>query len=399
MIGAALGLRPGHGMSLSLIGGGPLHDVAERLHLTGRGGRRVLVRLVVAWLVSWVPLLVLSAVQGMAVGDAVAVPFLHDITAQVRFLIAVPLLVVGGVFLQPRLRDAVRHLERGDLIADEARADFAEVLRTGTRLVRSRLELVILVPVVLSAALGRGALISGASSWERPVAGDAAEPLTPAGLWLLWVSLPVYRYLALRWVWRCGVWGWVLLRLSRTPLRLAPAHPDGACGLAFLGLTQAHITTPLVLSLGALEAALVGNRAVHFGVPVADSWIGILVFCAGALTFSLAPLLVFTRHLAAAKRRGLLDYAALSSHVVRAFHEAWVEPGAPPARRLLASQDVSSVADMLQTYAAAQRTGLLPWDRPALLTMLAATVTPFLPLVVSQVPPDQALQVLRALVL
>ena len=36
--------------------------------------------------VAWLPLLLLSALAGDALGDAVAIPFLYDIEAHVRFL-------------------------------------------------------------------------------------------------------------------------------------------------------------------------------------------------------------------------------------------------------------------------------------------------------------------------
>ncbi len=387
-------------MSLSLIGGGPLHDVAARARLAGRGGRRVLSRVLAVWLVTWVPLLALSAAQGAAAGDAVAVTFLEDVTAQVRFLVAVPILLAAGAFAEPRLHDAVKHLEREGILPDEARPALAQVLRRANQLLRSRAELLILVPVVAAALFGRGALISAVSSWE--VAAGVVEGrarLSPAGLWLVAVSLPIYRYLALRWLWRCCVWAWVQRRVSRLPLRLTPTHPDGACGLAFLGLAQATLVAPLVLSLGAMNSALVANRALYLGRPVAESTGGVVVFCVCALGLMVAPLLVFAPKLAAAKRRGLLEYGALSYGVMRSFHDAWLAPGAPPRSQLLARQDVSSVADMLQTFEAVQRSRLLPLDRPAFLLAALAVLAPVAPLVASQVPPEQALQVLRAIAL
>lgn len=386
-------------MVLSLLGGGPLHDLAARLRLTGRGGRRVLARVLAAWLLTWVPLLALSAARGEAAGDAVTVPFLEDLTAYARFLFAIPLLLAAGAFVEPRLNHAVRHMEREGLVADEARPALADVLRRAGRLVRSKLELLLLLPVLAAALFERAALVRDASSWERAFGPAGPGALTPAGLWLVAVGLPLYRFLVLRWFWRCTVWAWVQLRLSRLPLHLTPTHPDGACGLAFLGQAQTTLAAPLVLSFGALNAAFVGNRAVHLGIPVTGSRTFVAVFCVAAVTLSLAPLLVFTRRLAQAKRRGLLDYAALGNGVLRAFHETWIAPGAPPARQLLARQDVSSVADLLQTFEAVQRTRLVPLDRPAVVIMVLVILLPLLPLVASQVPREEALQALRTLLL
>src|SRR5262250_1339965 len=70
----------------SLVLGGPLFQLL----------RRMLAICTIAWL----PLLVLSALEGQVLGSKVAVPFLHDFEVNVRFLIALPLLiyldVLGG---------------------------------------------------------------------------------------------------------------------------------------------------------------------------------------------------------------------------------------------------------------------------------------------------------------
>src|SRR5271155_1237039 len=49
-----------------------------------RAGGRALVALAVSWL----PLLLLSAVQGLAFGDQVRIPFIKDFAVNSRFLIA-----------------------------------------------------------------------------------------------------------------------------------------------------------------------------------------------------------------------------------------------------------------------------------------------------------------------
>ena len=52
-------------------------------------------RVLVICLFAWVPLLVLSVLEGHAWGGAVQVPFLLDVHAQARFLVALPLFIIG----------------------------------------------------------------------------------------------------------------------------------------------------------------------------------------------------------------------------------------------------------------------------------------------------------------
>jgi len=60
-------------------------------------------RVVAVTLLAWLPLLLLSALEGHALGTRVAVPFLHDIDAHIRFLLALPLLMVAAVEADRRL--------------------------------------------------------------------------------------------------------------------------------------------------------------------------------------------------------------------------------------------------------------------------------------------------------
>ena len=73
----------------SLVLGDPLFQLFRRARLTGNAPELVRRRIVAISLFAWVPLLV-SIVENMASGTDVKVPFLYDIDAHVRFLVALP---------------------------------------------------------------------------------------------------------------------------------------------------------------------------------------------------------------------------------------------------------------------------------------------------------------------
>ena len=60
---------PSRGAKFSLVAGGPTHWIQERLGLIKPGAPNLARRAVLSILLTWVPLLVLSAVQGLAIGD------------------------------------------------------------------------------------------------------------------------------------------------------------------------------------------------------------------------------------------------------------------------------------------------------------------------------------------
>jgi hypothetical protein len=94
--------------------------------------------------------------------------------------------------------------------------------------------------------------------------------LSLAGAWNFFVSAPLLRCLALRALWKLAVWSWFLARLSKRDLQLTALHPDGRCGLRFLGDSQlafVRLVCGLGLQLGcaiALAVRLEGQSVRDF---------------------------------------------------------------------------------------------------------------------------------------
>jgi hypothetical protein len=58
-------------------------------------------------IITWLPLLVLAALEGNAWAGNAAVPFLQDIEVHSRFLVALPLLVIAELVVHQRMRPLV----------------------------------------------------------------------------------------------------------------------------------------------------------------------------------------------------------------------------------------------------------------------------------------------------
>ena len=89
-------------------------------------------------LVTWVPLLVFSAAQGLAIGDHVRLPFLYDFAAYARFLVAIPLLILAEGLIEHHIAGVAAHFRHARLVpvrqypAYEAALDRAIRLRDST---------------------------------------------------------------------------------------------------------------------------------------------------------------------------------------------------------------------------------------------------------------------------
>src|SRR4029077_1817752 len=104
----------------SLVLGGPLFQLFRRAHLSGDALQLLRRRILVISGITWLPLLVLSAFSGDVVLDTDGIPFLYDLEAHVRFLIAVPILVAAELVVHLRLRPGVEQsAERGIVVAED----------------------------------------------------------------------------------------------------------------------------------------------------------------------------------------------------------------------------------------------------------------------------------------
>ena len=85
--------------SLFLLGAGRFTRGLERARLSCGARLRVTRVAMVAATVSWLPLVVLAALDGVAWGNHVQVPFLKDFLPYGQCLVAIPLLMFGEAFL------------------------------------------------------------------------------------------------------------------------------------------------------------------------------------------------------------------------------------------------------------------------------------------------------------
>ena len=224
----------------SLVLGGPLFQLVARARLSGNALELLVRRVVVISLFAWLPLLILSILGGRAWGDAVRVPFLVDIEVHARFLLALPLLIVAELVVHQRMRPVARQfLERG-LIPERSRARFDLAMASAVRLRNSIVAEVLLIALVyLVGALyvwPRFNIGIAVSTWYAVPTGGG-QHLSPAGWWLVYVSLPLFQFILFRWYFRLFVWVRFLWQVARCELSLVPTHPDRAGGLGFLSLT------------------------------------------------------------------------------------------------------------------------------------------------------------------
>jgi hypothetical protein len=237
-------------------------------------------------------------------------------------------------------------------------------------------------------------LISQVSSWHTLVAGSGE--LSLAGWWFKLVSTPLFRFLLLRWVWRMFLWTLFLWRVSRVKLHLVATHTDMAAGLGFLSQGQKAFS-PIVFAGGAVIAAGIGNSIAYGGATLSTMKLPMIAYGVLAIILLIVPLLVVTPILLKTKKKALIEYGALVTIHNQLFDGKWIQNQRPADEVILGHPDVSSLADLGSSFAVVRRMGLVPIDKPTLISLAVAAGLPIVPLILLATPADELIHVVLKL--
>ena len=372
----------------SLVLGGPLYQLYLRTRLA-RPPLELLRRRILAFVgISLLPPALLSALTGhLASGPA---PFLLDLT-NLQFVTTLPLLVAAEVVVHHRIRPLVPEFVDRDLIAVDDRSRFDELVARALQLRNSIVAEVALLLVSFTAGywLWRSYASLHVATWYL-VPVDGSMRLTEAGTWLAFVSLPISRFLLLRWYFRLFIWYAFLWRVSRLRLGLNALHADRAGGLGFLGESVTAFT-PVLVAQSAYFAMLLGNQIWHGGARLSDFAHGIVTVVVFLMLVVLLPLTFFAGQLIDARLRDSRRYGQLASHYSNAFDEKWLATGAKRSEPLLGTSDIQSLADLANSYEVVRATRFVPFGKTTVVRLAICVVLPLLPLTLTMVPVDKLL--------
>ena len=384
----------------SLVLGGPLYQLFRRAHLAGDALELTRRRVVIISLFAWLPLLVLSALKGELLGGTAAVPFFLDLEVHVRFLVALPLLIVAELVVHRRMRFVVKQFLERKVIPENARTRFDGAIASAFRLRNSVVAELLLIALVYGVGvfiIWRLYTVIDTSAWYT-VPAVTGSKLSLAGMWYAYVSLPLFQFLMVRWFFRLSIWTRFLWQVSRINLSLVPTHPDRVGGLGFLAGT-ANAFIPLAVALGAALSGMIANRIFHLGAALPEFKVEIAVIVVFVQCLVFAPFLPFAVQLARVKRTGLREYGTLAASYVRDFDAKWVRGGAPAGEPLVGSADIQSLADLANSFEVVKGMRIVPVTKEAILQLAVATLVPVAPLLLTMMPLEQLLKMLAGILL
>jgi hypothetical protein len=81
-------------------------------------GKRILILLTIAWL----PLVVLTAIDGSLFATDITMPFIKDAVPYVRGLIVIPLFVMADNIIEPMMSSVVKYLKTSGIVPESEQA-------------------------------------------------------------------------------------------------------------------------------------------------------------------------------------------------------------------------------------------------------------------------------------
>jgi len=382
----------------SLVLGGPLYQLLLRVRMVQPSMDLLRRREIAAAGVTWLPLAALTAVGGGFLGGF-DVPFIYDLDVHVRFLLALPLLIGSEVIVHRRLRAVVDQFRERNLVLPTEQRSFEAFISGAMRLRNSvAVELFLLVLAFTAGYwLWRSQASLHVASWYGAYANDALS-FTWAGYWYVFVSIPIFRFIILRWYFRLFIWYMFLFRVSRLRLQLNPLHPDQAGGLGFLSVS-ADAIAPIMIAQTVFLSGLIGNQIWHEKATLPEFQFLIAGIVGFLIVIVLLPFGFFALPMAGARRTALREYGLLAAQYVSEFRQKWMNSPQTRGNELLGSSDIQSLADLANSYAVVQGMRVLPFGRSVVVRLAILIALPLLPLALTMFPFEVVLQQLIKIVL
>jgi hypothetical protein len=383
---------------LLLTKGGPTYRLEVRLGLIRADSPRILRRAFLSILVTWVPLLVLSALQNNAAGHQVPVPFLRDFAVHARFLLSVPILLLAETILGPRLAHAANHFVESGLVEKQDYKRFDSAIAKGLKWRDSTIaELLIILLAYAITAFSFVSMAVHVSTWHTLKTSSGAS-LTWAGWWFVLFCVPLFQFLTIRWLWRLFLWAQFLWRMKHLKLQLIPTHPDEAAGLGFVGESQRFFGVVL-LAYSIAVAGVLANSVLYDNLTLAHFAPAIAIFVFAAVAIVLLPLFVFSAVLLQTKRLGLYQYGTLATEYTSSFHYKWIDKPRLTEEGLLGTGDIQSLADLGNSYGFVEKMNALPMGPKTPAHLALACLIPMAPLLLTMMPLGELLKLAFKMVL
>ena len=188
------------------------------------------------------------------------------------------------------------------------------------------------------------------------------------------------------------LWTTFLWRVSSINLYLVATHTDLSAGLGFLSEGQKAFS-PIVFACGAIVSGQVANTIAYQGSTLSSQKFPMIVYGVLAILLLVAPLLVVAPVLIKVKRKALREYGALVTIHNQLFDQKWIQQEKSSDEVMLGNPDASSLVDLGSSFTVVREMGIVPIDKPTLITLAIAAALPMIPVILLATPIDELIRI------
>jgi hypothetical protein len=358
----------------------------RRVGLIPERGLGTVRRAVFFALLTWLPIVIWAAYMNRILPGIVDDPLLRHFGVHVRFLLAVPLLILGEGILHKLSKTLIPYFLTSGLVQAAQKQDYVNIIKGITRLRNRTLPWVVIAVIIIAWTIlepvTAGSELDHEVSWAK---NGSSGDLGFGGWWLIYVSRPIFSALLVAWLWRLVLCFLLLKRIARLDLAIVPTHPDGAGGLGFLERFPKAFSL-FAFAVSAVLASRLAHTVVYHGDNVQSLKGLFVVFLIVLVGICLSPLLAFIGPLAAAKRRALLEYGVLVGKHGRLVRQRWILGEMEADDPILEAPELGPVADTLTLYEAVKKMRVVPIGKSSFLAIVLPALIPIAMLFSIQMP-------------
>ena len=376
-------------LDLALLSDGPLTRQLSKLGIDRLAIRS---KIICCIFVTWVPVVALCWWQGVQTGTSLLIEFLRNFQESARFLLVTSLLLFSATQIRPWITHTVRYFVKSGLIPDDQIPTYIKLIENAQKARDSIIvESALLLLAIGTSVLGLTFMPHGDNGNWRYIDGH----LSMAAYWFKYVSMPLYRFMWLTWLYRIGIWWYLLLRISMLKLKLVPTHPDCRGGLGFIASGQNNFAI-LAFAMSSQVAAVVGEEILYHGHTLDELKVTILLIIFAISALGVLPLIVFTPKLIERKRLGLYHYGILAKHSVDSYHHKWVKEEDEDETE---AEQIETDPKAQDNFKAVGNMQVFVFDKNSISVFVMAAAAPFAPLLLTIYRFDQLLdKVLKKLI-
>jgi hypothetical protein len=332
---------------------------------------------------TWLPLVIITAIDG-TLYSGTGLPFLKDLAIQGRLLVGIFMLILIKHLVYRHIPRVLQYIAEVLIPPNEKERFISGPLRLAKKRTDSKWSEIILVLGIAIFAFSPADPASlfmtqrESGTWLISLK-DGKETLSFAGKWAQYISIPIFQFLLLRWLWRYLVWIILLFRISKVNLILKPTHPDGSGGIGIIFLAQRNFLLFFVACGMAISCVMI-NFLLHTGISFETLKIQILGFIIFSIIMIILPLLFFIRKLAKTKYDGQLELSRAGLNMSNKYEEEWVKPMG--SEKIIAEDtvDPSTQVDYSGVYLLLQELRIIPIRLGDIMIMAFSLYLPFIPI-------------------